>query len=301
VAASFPSRRQVELIQSELGLAKRRFRSYSFAGTYRGFDVKVSIEGADEAGGGSGTYYRFLLDPGTIGPPGFRRLGFFERPRRGDQPVRRTRSGRYTANSARQLDLYVTILRMSLLEITAANREFTRVTISGPMVSSAAKLRRGLDRATARIDELRYAWPFALPDHPDERIELLYKLLDEVPDAVDRHEVFTLLEKELYAARERREGALDQYDAVVEKHHRDLADGARAAMIARHGALPVIATYRQASIRRQKAGDWQGALEWAERGLAMYGEEAADARAVDDLHNRARRARTRLANGGLER
>lgn len=294
---SFPSRRQVELIQSELGLVKRRFRSYSFAGTYRGFDVKVSIEGADEAGGGSGTWYRFLLHPGTIGPPGFRRLGPFEGRRR-NRPVRKTDSGRYTAHDARRLDLYLTKLRRSLLALTDADREFTRLTLSGPMVSSAAKLQRGLDRVIARIDELRYSWPFALPEDSDERIELLHELLDEVSDPVDRHEVFTLLERDLYAARDRREGALDEYDAVADRHHRDLAERARAAIIARDGALPVLTTYRQASIRRQKVGDWQGALEWAERGLAMYGGEAADARAVDDLQTRVDRARKRLAKGG---
>ncbi len=41
------------------------------------------------------------------------------------------------------------------------------------------------------------------------------------------------------------------------------------------------------AIRRQKAKDWQQAIWWVERGLALYGEQAARPESVDDLRNRS--------------
>jgi hypothetical protein len=52
--------------------------------------------------------------------------------------------------------------------------------------------------------------------------------------------------------------------------------------------------YKQASIRHQKRHDWQSALMWAERGLALYGTEAARPEDVDDLKKRATMLRSKL-------
>jgi hypothetical protein len=63
-------------------------------------------------------------------------------------------------------------------------------------------------------------------------------------------------------------------------------DGIRAALLAKFGKVPVLETYRQMAIRRQKAKDWQQAIWWVQRGLALYGEQAARPESVDDLRNR---------------
>ncbi|MDT0351104.1 hypothetical protein [Pseudonocardia charpentierae] len=64
-------------------------------------------------------------------------------------------------------------------------------------------------------------------------------------------------------------------------------DGIRAALLAKFSSVPVLETYRQMAIRRQKAKDWQQAIWWVERGLALYGEQAARPESVDDLRNRS--------------
>jgi hypothetical protein len=40
------------------------------------------------------------------------------------------------------------------------------------------------------------------------------------------------------------------------------------------------------AIRQQKVKNWPRAIWWAERGLALYGEQAARAESVDDLRKR---------------
>ena len=42
----------------------------------------------------------------------------------------------------------------------------------------------------------------------------------------------------------------------------------------------------QMAVRRQKVRDWQQAIWWAERGLALHGDRAARPESVDDLRNR---------------
>jgi hypothetical protein len=63
-------------------------------------------------------------------------------------------------------------------------------------------------------------------------------------------------------------------------------DGIRNALLAKFGRVPILETYRQMAIRQQKVKDWQRAIWWAERGLALYGEQAARTESVDDLRNR---------------
>jgi hypothetical protein len=50
--------------------------------------------------------------------------------------------------------------------------------------------------------------------------------------------------------------------------------------------IPVLKTYWQMAIRRQKAKDWQQAIWWVKRGLALYCEQAARPESVDDLRKR---------------
>jgi rubrerythrin len=53
--------------------------------------------------------------------------------------------------------------------------------------------------------------------------------------------------------------------------------------------------YRQATIRCQKAKQWEKAREWAQRGLDVYGDEAARPEAFEDLHHRVDYAEAKLA------
>jgi rubrerythrin len=57
----------------------------------------------------------------------------------------------------------------------------------------------------------------------------------------------------------------------------------------------VIEMYRQTAVRCQKAKDWQGMREWAQRGMSVYGEHAARPEAVEDL-----KKRLAYANGKIE-
>lgn len=49
----------------------------------------------------------------------------------------------------------------------------------------------------------------------------------------------------------------------------------RAAFMAKWGQVPVLETYRQMAIRQQKAKNFEQALWWAERGIALYGTDYA--------------------------
>jgi predicted Zn-ribbon and HTH transcriptional regulator len=69
----------------------------------------------------------------------------------------------------------------------------------------------------------------------------------------------------------------------------------RAAFMAKWGVVPWLQTYRQMCIREQEAGDFQAALWWAERGIAIYASDAARAEAVADLAERASEYRAHLA------
>jgi hypothetical protein len=44
--------------------------------------------------------------------------------------------------------------------------------------------------------------------------------------------------------------------------------------------------YKQMAIRCSKAQNWDGAIEWARRGIATYGDDAARPEVVEDLRVR---------------
>lgn len=68
----------------------------------------------------------------------------------------------------------------------------------------------------------------------------------------------------------------------------------KAALVHSLGGVPLIEMYRQATIRHQKAHEWQEALRWAERGVATYGTEALRADFVDELTHRIQVCREKL-------
>jgi predicted Zn-ribbon and HTH transcriptional regulator len=113
-------------------------------------------------------------------------------------------------------------------------------------------------------------------------------------DPIDRHFMLSELGKCLYASREAFASALDEFDAVCVQHHSEM-DVIRAALAEKFGRVPVIEMYRQAAIRCQKAHDWPQVRLWADRGLAVYGTEAARPQAVDDLKKRLAHADMKIA------
>jgi len=87
--------------------------------------------------------------------------------------------------------------------------------------------------------------------------------------------------------------ALDEFDSVCHQHDQEM-DVIRPALVDKFGAVPVIEMYRQETIRCQKARLWRAARQWAERGISVYGEEAARPAVVEDLHKRVAHALAKI-------
>jgi hypothetical protein len=49
----------------------------------------------------------------------------------------------------------------------------------------------------------------------------------------------------------------------------------RPALLDKFGVMPVIDMFRQAAVRCQKARDWQAVRDGAQRGISVYGDDAA--------------------------
>ena len=71
-------------------------------------------------------------------------------------------------------------------------------------------------------------------------------------------------------------------------------DTIRPALVAKFEGVPVIEMYRQATIRCAKAKRWLDARQWAERGIAVYRDEAVRPEIVDDLRKRREHATAKL-------
>ena len=133
-----------------------------------------------------------------------------------------------------------------------------------------------------------------LPEDGPGAISMLTKLLAEETDPLGRHFMFAQLEALLYRSREASPSALDEYDQVCGRHDAEM-DGIRQAFMTEWGAVPVLEIYRQMAVRMQKASDFEQALWWARRGIAVYGEDAGRPEAVDDLRRRVAVYAARLA------
>jgi hypothetical protein len=164
-------------------------------------------------------------------------------------------------------------------------------------IAHIGELRTGLSQAVvtdAQDDIYDLSWYNRLSGRraPDD-IVTLRSLLVEERDPIDRHFMLIELGKCLYASRDSSASALDEFDAVCEQHHSEM-DAIRAALSAKFGRVPIIEMYRQAAIRCQKARDWPRVRTWAERGLAVYGSEAARPEAVADLQKRLAHANVKI-------
>lgn len=154
--------------------------------------------------------------------------------------------------------------------------------------ASGRILRSGLSVAmTTNLEDDSYdlSWYEKLSENDMTAIKQLRSMLETECDAIDRHYMLSELEKRLYKSRHTLAAALDEFDAVCRQHGEEMVT-IRPALFKKFGVIPVIDMYRQAAVRCQKAKDWQAMQDWAEKGISVYGQQAARAEAVEDLHER---------------
>lgn len=160
------------------------------------------------------------------------------------------------------------------------------------------ELRTGLSQAVStdlEDDSYDLSWHEHLSGfYTPADIVALRKLLAGENDPIDRHFMLAELGKCLYKSRDAFASALDEFDAVCVQHDAEM-HSIRPALYHKFGSVPVIEMYRQATIRCQKGRNWQRMRFWAERGLAVYGSEAARPEAVGDLHTRLSYANAKIA------
>jgi hypothetical protein len=137
-------------------------------------------------------------------------------------------------------------------------------------------------------DSYDLSWVDSLSEDSPRAIGQLETLLADDPDPIDRHFMFCELERRWYRLRDFDATALDNYDDACRRHDSEM-DGIRVALVTKFGAVPLLETYRQQCVRQQKARNWTEALRWAERGLALYGDAAANEEWCADLRKRAAR------------
>ena len=161
---------------------------------------------------------------------------------------------------------------------------------------AVSRMDTGLSEAIAtdaEDDSYRSSWLNELPSDPPRCITALRHLLVDERDPIDRHFMFQQLEDVLYKSRDQFESALIEYDRCAEQHDSEM-DAIRSAFMHKWGKVPNIKTYKQRCIRLAKAKQFEAALTWAERGLAIYGSDAARPEIVEDLQTRATSYRSKL-------
>jgi hypothetical protein len=167
---------------------------------------------------------------------------------------------------------------------------------SMPPPPPESMMRTGLAGAllTDEIDDsYDLEWMEGVPEDAVGAITKLRQLLEQERDPIDRHFMFHELERALYRSRDTFTSALDEYDTACRQHDAEM-DGIREAFVTKWGKVPLLETYKQMCIRQQKAKDFEQALWWAERGIAVYGVDAARPEAVEDLGKRAETYRGKL-------
>jgi rubrerythrin len=171
--------------------------------------------------------------------------------------------------------------------------------ISRHAATHIGELRTGLSEAIQtdlEDDSYDLSWLSALSGTKSPAdIVTLRKLLEAENDPIDRHFMLAELGGCLYRCRAAFSSALEEFDAVREQHHVEMEATIRAALYAKFESVPLVEMYRQATIRWQKAHDWERMETWAKRGLAMYGENPARPEAVEDLAKRLAYAQAKLA------
>ena len=157
------------------------------------------------------------------------------------------------------------------------------------------ELRTGYSQARATdLADDRYdlSWDDTLAKDDAAASEQLRVLLEDERDPIDRHYMFAELERRVYRRRDE-VGVLALYDGICQQHDAEM-DGLRVALVEKFGVVPMIELYRQAAVRFQKSHDWTNALHWIERGITIYGDQAARLEDVADLEKRAAYATAKL-------
>jgi hypothetical protein len=132
-----------------------------------------------------------------------------------------------------------------------------------------------------------------LPADDTGAIRYCRQLLAKEQAPLTRHYVYLQLEHHLYRCREVFGSALEEFDAACQAHDGEM-EAIRPALLTRFDGIPFLETYRQMCIRQQKLHAWSEVGRWAERGLALYGEDALQAEWPDDLCSRAAKAKEKL-------
>jgi len=143
-------------------------------------------------------------------------------------------------------------------------------------------------------DDYDLSWYEELPEADRPAIAMLRGLLLKSSDAIDRHFQFAELEHRIYRCRDLYDDALDEFEEVCKAHDSEM-DDMHVVFLEKWGCVPRLTLYRQMAIRKSKAHDYHSALWWAERGLAVYGDNAAHEAAVEDLTKRRNRARAKIS------
>ena len=156
-----------------------------------------------------------------------------------------------------------------------------------------ARLRAALgdDLACSKDSPYDMTWMNGVSDDVLRGIKALRNALATEASAIGRHFIYAELEAALYRCRDALPSVLADYDEACRQHDAEM-DSIRSACIAYWGKVPTLDTYRQMAIRQQKQHDYRQALWWAERGIALYGEENGPARS---------RGRPAQASGRLPR
>ena len=142
-------------------------------------------------------------------------------------------------------------------------------------------------------DSYDLAWMDDLPADVPRRLERLQLLLTTETEPLSRHYLHELLVHELYRVRGKDLGGDAAFDTAASAHDQDMAS-IRPALVAKFGGVPLIETYPFAAKSHAKAGDYAKARWWADRGLAVYDDQAIRPDAVEDLQTRAARYWQRL-------
>jgi hypothetical protein len=161
---------------------------------------------------------------------------------------------------------------------------------------SGSRMWSGLTDALATDgadDSYDLSWMNDLPADDIRAVKMLRQLLQREADTIDRHFMHVHLQTLLYRSRDVFASALDEYDQACRQHDAEM-DSIRAAFMAKWGQLPVLEIYKQMAIRQQKARNFEQALWWAERGVAIYRADCARPEAVEDLQKRAQAYRAKL-------
>jgi hypothetical protein len=156
---------------------------------------------------------------------------------------------------------------------------------------TSGHVRTGRHESGAAVSDLD-----ALPLDDVGAIKQLRRLLKQEQDLVARHFTYAELEHRLYHCREVFASALDEFDEACQAHDHEMNE-IRLALVVEFDGMPLLETYRQMCIRKQKAHLWEDVITWADRGVVLYGDDALTPEFVNDLRQRSANATERLNPG----